>query len=167
MFGTAAMQRGRAEQLPFMMSRNNSAVVAVSTVTSLSSGGGGITAVFQSEMTSAVDGDPSDATSNAPPAAARRDSVIWSSLYSHGREQRDLAQRIEQWRRSGYSAVRSHPFCLWRLNPTDVIARASGRSSTHRPLILCRSVPFHRAVITGCSAFAEWFAGPQIGRASC
>ena len=62
MVGTAATQRGRAVQPAFMMSRNRSAVVAGSTVTSLSSGGGGATAVLQSEMTSATDGDPSKAT---------------------------------------------------------------------------------------------------------
>src|ERR1700720_891661 len=82
MFGTAAMQRGRAVQPPFMMSRNSSAVVEGSIVTSFSSGGGGATAVPQSEMMSASDGDPSHATRSAPPAAAaKRDSVMFSSLY--------------------------------------------------------------------------------------
>src|SRR5258708_6246217 len=90
MFGTAATQRGRAVQLPFMMSRNKSAVVEGSTVTSFSSGGGGITAVFQSEMTSPTDGDPSVATRSAPPAAAaaKRERVISSSLYRDGRAAR-------------------------------------------------------------------------------
>ena len=41
MLGTAATQRGRALQPVFMISRNRSAVVEGSTVTSLSSGGGG------------------------------------------------------------------------------------------------------------------------------
>src|ERR1700674_1258292 len=86
MFGTAATQRGRAVQLPFIMSRNRSAVVAGSTVTSFSSGGGGATAVLQSEMTSAPDGDPSNATRSAPlAAAAKRDGVMLSSLYPDGR----------------------------------------------------------------------------------
>src|SRR6202521_3197717 len=81
-FGTAATQRGRALQLPFMISRNRSAVVEGSTVTSFSSGGGGATAVLQSEMTSATDGDPSKAMSSVPAAAAaKRDGVMLSSLY--------------------------------------------------------------------------------------
>src|SRR5713226_6561477 len=50
-FGIAATQRGRAVQLPFIISRNRRAVVEGSTVTSFSSGGGGATAEFQSEMT--------------------------------------------------------------------------------------------------------------------
>src|SRR5215471_20914135 len=76
MLGTAATQRGRAEQPPFMMSRNRSAVVAGSTVTSLSSGGGGMTAVLQSEITSATDGDPSPASRSAPPAAAAQSDPV-------------------------------------------------------------------------------------------
>jgi hypothetical protein len=79
MFGTAATQRGRAVQPAFMMSRNRSAVVEGSMVTSLSSGGGGATAVLQSEITSATDGDPSRAMSSVP-AAAKRDVVMLSSL---------------------------------------------------------------------------------------
>jgi hypothetical protein len=51
-------------------------------VTSLSSGGGGTTAVFQSEMTSATVGDPSNAINSAPPAiAAKRVGVMLSSLH--------------------------------------------------------------------------------------
>src|ERR1700722_20314743 len=69
----AATQRGRAVQPVFMMSSNNSAVVAGSTVTSFSSGGGGATAVLQSEITSATDGDASNAMMIAPPTAAKRD----------------------------------------------------------------------------------------------
>src|SRR5580704_12953454 len=77
MLGTAATQRGRAEQPAFMMSRNRSAVVDGSTVTSLSSGGGGTTAVLQSEMTSATDGDPSKpASSIARAAAVKREAVM-------------------------------------------------------------------------------------------
>src|SRR5260370_10813266 len=83
MFGTAAMQRGRALQPAFIISRKRIAVVAGAAVTSLSSGGGGATAVFQSEMTSATDGDPSNATTK-PLAAARRDGVMLSSLYLGG-----------------------------------------------------------------------------------
>src|SRR5882762_142562 len=72
-FGTAATQRGRAVQPAFMMSRKRSAVVAGSTVTSLSSGGGGAFAVFQSEMTSAAPGDAASTPIAAPaiPAAQR------------------------------------------------------------------------------------------------
>src|SRR5262245_38002932 len=85
MFGTAATQRGRAVQPPFMMSRNKSAVVEGSTVTSFSSGGGGAATLPQSEMISAKDGDPNNASSSAPPAAAvNRDGVIMSSLYFGG-----------------------------------------------------------------------------------
>src|SRR5215472_7724980 len=88
MFGTAATQRGRASQLTFIMSRNRSAVVAGSTVTSLSSGGGGMTAVLQSEITSATDGDPSPASRSAPPAAAAQSDpvilIMLSSLYLTG-----------------------------------------------------------------------------------
>src|ERR1700688_3363200 len=77
MFGTAAMQRGRALQPAFIISRKSSAVVAGSTVTSLSCGGGGATAVLQSEMTSAMEGDPSKAISSVPAAAAvKRDGFI-------------------------------------------------------------------------------------------
>src|SRR5580704_7901077 len=84
MFGTAATQRGRALQPAFIMSRNRSAVVEGSTVTSFSSGGGGTTDVLQSEMTSATDGDPSKASSvpavAAAAAAEKRDAVMVSSL---------------------------------------------------------------------------------------
>src|SRR5712671_3189453 len=91
-FGIAATQRGRAVQPPFIISRNRSAVVEGSTVTSFSSGGGGATAVFQSEMTSAADGDPRNATRNAPlAAAAKRDGVMLSSLYLDDRRNRDSA----------------------------------------------------------------------------
>src|SRR5215831_17730985 len=70
-FGTAATQRGRALQPAFMMSRKRSAVVEGSTVTSLSSGGGGALAVAQSEMTSAVDGVAlAIATTRAAPKVA-------------------------------------------------------------------------------------------------
>src|SRR6202051_1414362 len=79
MVGIAATQRGRAVQPAFMMSSSSSAVVAGSTVTSFSSGGGGATAVLQSEITSATDGDPSNATITAPPTAATRDGVIVGS----------------------------------------------------------------------------------------
>src|SRR5262245_7180438 len=82
MFGTAATQRGRALQPPFMISRNSSAVVEGSTVTSFSSGAGGATAVVQSEMTSATDGDPTNASRSAPPAAVKRESVMMSSRYA-------------------------------------------------------------------------------------
>src|ERR1700719_3376082 len=89
MFGIAATQRGRAVQPVFMMSSNNSAVVAGSTVTSLNSGGGGATAVLQSEITSATDGDTSNAMMIAPAAAAaKRDGVILSSLSIDGRKER-------------------------------------------------------------------------------
>src|ERR1700676_2728947 len=81
MFGIAATQRGRAVQPVFMMSSNNSAVVAGSTVTSFSFGGGGATAVLQSEITSATDGVPSNAAMTAPPRAAKRDSVMVGSRY--------------------------------------------------------------------------------------
>jgi hypothetical protein len=46
MLGMAATQRGRALQFPVMISRSRSAVLEGSTVTSLSSGGGGTTALF-------------------------------------------------------------------------------------------------------------------------
>src|SRR6202043_1967372 len=81
MFGIAATQRGRAVQPIFMISSNNSAVVAGSTVTSFSSGGGGATAVLQSEMTSAADGDTSNAMMIAPPTAAKRDGVMMGSRW--------------------------------------------------------------------------------------
>src|SRR6516225_5783110 len=84
MFGTAATQRGRAVQPPFMISRNRSAVVEGSIVTSFNSGGGGATALLQSEMTSAPHGDPSNATTSAPPAAAKCDVAMLSSLYFGG-----------------------------------------------------------------------------------
>src|SRR5262249_8139121 len=87
MLGTAATQRGRALQFAFMMSRSRSAVVEGSTVTSFSSGGGGTTALLQSEMTSAMDGDPSSATRSAP--AARRNGVMLSSLYVSDRGKSD------------------------------------------------------------------------------
>src|ERR1700757_1987352 len=81
MFGTAAAQRGRALQFAFMMSRNSSAVVAGSTGASFSSGGGGVTALVPSEMTAALDCEPSRAMQTAPAAtAAKRDVVILSSL---------------------------------------------------------------------------------------
>src|SRR5207248_2314073 len=106
--GIAATQRGRRLQLPFMISRNRSAVVEASTVTSFSSGGGGAAAVFQSEMTSATDGDPSHATRSAPPAAAaKRDRDILSSLYLDGRGNSDLAPKIEQSLLSGYNGART------------------------------------------------------------
>src|SRR5882724_2237941 len=79
MFGTAATQRGRAPQLPFMISRSSSAVVEGSTVTSLSSGGGGATAVLQSEMTSAIVGEPTNVSRSAP--AVKRETIMMSSLY--------------------------------------------------------------------------------------
>src|SRR5258708_28371703 len=92
MFGTAATQRGRAVQPAFIMSRNRSAVVEGSTVTSLSSGGGGTTAVFHSEMTSATVGDPRNATRSAPAAAAaERNGVMLSSLHFGGRGRSDHA----------------------------------------------------------------------------
>src|SRR5580704_13101401 len=74
--GTTATQRGRTPQFSFMISSSNSAVVAGSIVTSFSSGGGGVFAVFQSEMISALNADPNDATSNAMPMAGRRISVM-------------------------------------------------------------------------------------------
>src|SRR5712671_2646759 len=89
-FGIAATQRGRVVQFPFIISRNRSAVVDGSTMTSFSSGGGGATAVFQSEMTSATVGDPSNANRSAPPAAAKRDDVMLSSLYLGGLQKGDL-----------------------------------------------------------------------------
>src|SRR5579871_1644865 len=79
MFGIAATQRGRAPQPAFMMSSSSSAVVEGSTVTSFNSGAGGATAVLQSEITSAIDGDPASATMNAAPAAARRNDIIKAS----------------------------------------------------------------------------------------
>src|SRR5258706_14235553 len=60
--GTAATQRGRAVQPAFMMSRKSTAVVAGSTVTSLSSGGGGANAVFPYEIASKRDGGARKAT---------------------------------------------------------------------------------------------------------
>src|SRR5437764_13353595 len=76
-FGTAATQRGLALQPAFMMSSNSNAVVEASTVTSFNSGGGGTTALFQSEITSATDGEPNAVTSNAPAAAiAKRDDLM-------------------------------------------------------------------------------------------
>src|SRR4051812_35486061 len=71
-FGTLATQRGRALQLPFMISRNRTAVVDGSTVTSLSSGAGGATTLLQSEIMSASDGDPSHATRSPAPAATEK-----------------------------------------------------------------------------------------------
>src|SRR5262245_4500290 len=49
---TVARQRGRAPQLPFIMSSTSSAVVAGSTVTGLSSGAGGSLALAQSRVMS-------------------------------------------------------------------------------------------------------------------
>jgi hypothetical protein len=92
MLGTAATQRGRELQFAFIMSRSRSAVVEGSIVTSFSSGGGGTTALLQSEMTSAMDGDPSNATRSAP-AAAKRDAVMLSSLYVSSRGKSDPARR--------------------------------------------------------------------------
>src|SRR5262252_7036907 len=86
--GTAATQRGRAVQPAFMMSSMRSAVVDGSTVTSFSSGGGGIFAVFQSATTSpAIDGDASSAPMSAAvaPATVKRSFMV-SSLYLHDRE---------------------------------------------------------------------------------
>jgi len=51
------------------------------TVTSFSSGGGGATAVLQSEITSATDGEPSKAAMTAPPTAAKRNGVMVCSRY--------------------------------------------------------------------------------------
>src|ERR1700730_2905013 len=82
--GIAATQRDRAVQPAFMMSSNNSAVVAGSTVTSFSSGAGGATAVLQSEITSATDGVPRKAAMTAPPTAAKRDDVMMGSRYPGG-----------------------------------------------------------------------------------
>src|SRR3984957_10927426 len=93
MVGIAATQRGRAVQPVFMMSSNNSAVVEGSTVTSFSSGGGGATAVLQSEMTSATDGDASNAAMTAPPMAAKRDGVMVGSRYPGSCGKSGLAQR--------------------------------------------------------------------------
>src|SRR5712691_10120037 len=104
-FGIAATQRGRAVQFPFIISRNRSAVVEGSAVTSFSSGGGGATAVFQSEMTSATDGDPSTAT-RKPLAAARRDGAMLSSLYPCGPRKVRPCPKIEHSLHSGYTAVR-------------------------------------------------------------
>src|SRR5215469_3048697 len=105
MFGTAATQRGRALQLTFIMSRNRSAVVAGSTVTSLSSGGGGTTAVLQSEMTSATDGDASAPIKSVAAAVAAK-RVMFSSLL--GTTERGA--RIGQSPGEGYGAraVGSH-----------------------------------------------------------
>src|SRR5712671_5992927 len=91
MFGTAATQRGRAPQLPFMISRSSSAVVEGSTVTSFSSGGGGATAVLQSEMTSALVGEPTNVSRSAPPAAVKRETIMMSFLYLG--ERCDFARR--------------------------------------------------------------------------
>src|ERR1700685_200843 len=98
MFGIAATQRGRAVQPAFMMSSSSSAVVAGSTVTSLISGGGGATAVLQSEMTSATDGEPSNAAMTAPPMAAKRKGDMACSRYPGGRP----SAKIEQSRHAGY-----------------------------------------------------------------
>jgi hypothetical protein len=87
-----ALQIRNKSGLSFIASRNRSAVVEGSTETSFRSGGGGATAVFQSEMTSATDGDPSNATRSAPPqAAAKPDDVLLSSLHLDGRGNRGLA----------------------------------------------------------------------------
>src|SRR5580693_6131605 len=78
-FGIAATQRGRAPQPAFMMSSSSSAVVEGSTVTSFSSGAGGATAVLQSEITSAIDGDAAIAMMITAKAAAKRDDGMMSS----------------------------------------------------------------------------------------
>src|SRR5258707_1947937 len=105
-FGIAATQRGRAVQLPFIISRNRRAVVEGSTVTSFSSGGGGATAEFQSEMTSATDGDPNNATTSALAAADKRDRIQVSSLYLGGPHSGPPQAKIEQSLHSGYTAGR-------------------------------------------------------------
>src|SRR5258708_24049387 len=105
-FGIAATQRGRAVQLPFIISRNRRAVVEGSTVTSFSSGGGGATAEFQSEMTSATDGDPNNATTSALAAAERRDGIMLSSLYLGGPRRVRPRAKIETSLHSGYTGGR-------------------------------------------------------------
>src|SRR5258708_28222608 len=72
MVGTAATQRGRSPQFSFMISSSNSAVVAGSIVTSFTSGDGGVAALFQSEMISALNADPNDTTTIAMPMAGRQ-----------------------------------------------------------------------------------------------
>src|SRR5690349_8024909 len=52
MFGTAATQRGCGPQFVFIRPSSSKAVVEGSTVASFNWGAGGMTAVFQSEMTS-------------------------------------------------------------------------------------------------------------------
>src|ERR1700675_1857795 len=84
MFRIAATQRGRAVQPVFMISSIKSAVFEGSPVTSFSSGGGRASAVLQSEMTSATDGDTSKAAMTAPPMAAKRDGVMVGSRYPGG-----------------------------------------------------------------------------------
>jgi hypothetical protein len=120
MFGIAATQRGRAVQPAFMMSSNNSAVVAGSTVTSFSSGGGGATAVLQSEMTSAMDGDPSKATMIAPPMAAKRDGVMVGSRYPGGCGKSDKDRAVTP---CGLQPVTSHP---------DACGKAGRPADMHR-----------------------------------
>src|SRR5207302_8211975 len=79
-----------------MMSSNSSAVVDGSTVTSFNSGGGGTTALFQSEITSATDGEPNAATSSAPAAAiAKRDDLILTLPSAAPTRPLD---RIPEWR---------------------------------------------------------------------
>src|SRR5258707_2545767 len=59
--GTVATQRGRAPQFAFIMSRISRAVVEPSSVTDLSSGGGGAFAVAQSSRISVAEDDAAKA----------------------------------------------------------------------------------------------------------
>src|ERR1700680_2750848 len=74
--GTVATQRGRAPQFAFIMSRMSRAVVEPSSVTGLSSGGGGAFAVAQSSRISAAKDDVANAIMIATAAtAAPRNTV--------------------------------------------------------------------------------------------
>src|SRR4029077_3924915 len=74
--GTVATQRGRAPQLAFIMSRRSRAVVGPSSVTGLSSTGGGAFAVAQSwRMSAAKDETPNEIMIATAAAAAPRNTV--------------------------------------------------------------------------------------------
>src|SRR5476651_2684956 len=87
--GTVARQRGRAAQLPFIMSRIKSAVDLPSTVTGLSSGTGGALTVPHSVVISpALTGDVASMMVAARVSAVkRREAFMVSSLFvtRHGR----------------------------------------------------------------------------------
>src|ERR1700674_600816 len=70
MVGTVATHRGRAPQFVFIMSKMSRAVVEASTVTGLSSGGGGAFAVAQSSRISVAKDDAANARTIVTAAAA-------------------------------------------------------------------------------------------------